>query len=188
MSDHDAGIFGDTPSSDTDDSLELGSHTMADSRLDVFCPARLNLTPGPDGIPDLQDLSAYDEQALPLTPQNLVCLAQEDGTPACEHYHRQLYRSPQIPGINIVQRWCTHGAMRGLNGAALSLSDESMFACTLRSPRHAASEKQVDDGDAEKLKISLNRKAFRMCRTPEDVAAGRFMVPEEEGISIPPVR
>lgn len=80
----------------------------------------------------------------------------------CVHYQRQLFLNddqpdPNAPGHKIIFRNCAKRTSIG--GAAMSLRDEAVLACTWRSPRDPESEaKHLDAFDEERLKTQPHLK------------------------------
>lgn len=69
--------------------------------------------------------------------------------PACKHYLRQMTDISTNRESRFIQRSCL--AQRSETGEYVSLRDSALYACTLRSPPHIASEKLLDDFDAGKM-------------------------------------
>jgi hypothetical protein len=102
-----------------------------------------------------------------------------EALPSCKHYARQKGVDETIP-VYITMRWCTHGCMRSLSGAALSLRDTAMIACELREPRDPCTDALLDKDDEKRVKLGGKRVGYRLYKTPEDVAAGKTSLSEEE--------
>jgi hypothetical protein len=129
-----------------------------------------------DNTPDVGDAA----MAPSLDPSTFVCMkVVVDGKvvrPQCKFYKRQFMEDADIPGLKIVQRWCTHPDIKGLGGAALSLRDSTVPACELRDPPDATSEDALDAFDNLKIAQGKERSFYQMFKTTADVAEGRTHV------------
>jgi hypothetical protein len=157
---------------DDRDDVPLGPPTPGLSVYESFDPTPDMWANGADGLPVPLEEDRGDGP-YPFKPENLVCIRQDDGTPACSFYKRQLVPLGEHHDQRWVDRWCTHPCMRGLNGASLNLSESAMFACELREPPHLASIRLLDEGDAKRIEAASGPKKFwPMFQTPEQSAAG----------------
>jgi len=166
------------PEPEFDDDEAEGHPRPSDSVFDAFPTVQPNIIMDPsDGMPREADppWTFEDAQAPPLTPETMVCIRQSDGLGPCKHYRRQLALDPEMDRP-IILRWCTCPALRGTNGAALSLRDSAMPHCELRDPPDPRSTELLDKLDDEKIRLGQNREYFRMFKTPEDVKLGRTKV------------
>jgi hypothetical protein len=74
----------------------------------------------------------------------------------CKHYLRQVFNNSEQPDRNrhghlVLYRLCA--ARRSTGGALMSVMDEAVYACDLRTPRHIESEEQyLDNADRKRLK------------------------------------
>ncbi len=73
----------------------------------------------------------------------------------CEHYARQVFATEEQPDPNEFGHYTMHRlcmARRSIGGAFMSLSNEAIYGCSLRSPRDRASEKKhLDDPDQKRI-------------------------------------
>jgi hypothetical protein len=177
---------------------ELGAPVPGDSMTDNFEPYAYTMVEGPDGLPveDTPPWQSADSAPIPLTPETVQCLPQKpgkhtpEGLPACSHYKRQRVHNPTAPDRPIIQRFCTHPSLRGINGACLSLDDAGVFECEFRDPIDPRAKLVLDMLDHHKIKLGRERlqnevktgkvHGFRLFRTPEDVAAGRFTLSDDD--------
>ena len=186
--------------SSSDDSTpvtELGSPVPGEVFTE-YNPYDYTMTIGPDGLPveDMPPWQSQDAAPIPLTPETMHCLPQDksawdrDGLPACKYYKRQRVHNPQAPERPMIQRFCTHQSLRGINGAALTLDDAGIFDCEFRFPPSTRASVILDRIDSNKIVLGRERlvqeasgkgiAGFRMFRTPEDVAAGRYVLDEDD--------
>lgn len=177
---------------------EYGSPVPGNSITDSFNPYEAALETGPDGLPVEQTppWHSQDTAPIPLTPETVSCLPQPktpwnpEGLSACKHYLRQRVHNPQAPDEPFVQRFCTCSLFRGINGACMSLDDAGIFECEARDPKDARATQVLDAIDARKVKLGLRRikvekdegkvHGYRLFRTPEDLAAGRVVLDEDD--------
>lgn len=180
------------------DLAELGAPVPGEALTENFEPYAYTTTIGPDGLPveDTPPWQSADSAPIPLTPETVQCLPQGPGkyTPkglaACIHYRRQRVHNPQAPDRPIIMRFCTHPALRGINGACLSLDDSGVFECEFRDPLDPRATLVLDLLDHHKIKLGRERlqnevntgkvHGFRMFRTLEDVALGRTVLSDED--------
>ena len=114
---------------------ELGNPSPGDSFAEGFNPYEYTYTLGPDGLPveASPPWQSQDSATIPLTPETVACLPQDksahnpEGLPPCKHYIRQRVHNPTVPDRPLMQRFCTHEKLRGINGACLSLDDAGIF-------------------------------------------------------------
>ncbi len=141
------------------------------SIFDAYQPEDVHITMGVDGFPMEHDPPGAS--SIPsLTPENLVCMDQPDGTHKCTFYIRQLIPSKDLEGRKFMRRMCTHPAFKTLSGAGYDLTDSAVYACEARNPAHFESEKEIDVRDARTAARALDKKEWRMFRTAEEAAAG----------------
>jgi hypothetical protein len=177
---------------------ELGSPSPGDALLDAFEPTDYTLVEGPDGLPveAMSPYQAQDTAPIPLTPETVVCLAQDpspfnkEPIAVCRYYRRQRVHNPKAPDRPMIQRFCTVSALRGINGACMALDDAGIYDCEFRDPPHPRAALVLDRIDRDKIKKGRERliqerrtgktHGYRMFRTPEDVAAGRYVVDETD--------
>jgi len=175
---------------------ELGSPVPGEAFTEQYNPYDYTLTEGPDGLPveATPPWQSQDTAPIPLTPETVTCLPQpkdawaDEALPACRFYKRQRVHNPQAPDRAIVQRFCTAPELRGINGACMSMDDAGMFDCEFRDPPHPRARVVLDRIDYIKIQLGRERlveerksgkvHGYRMFRTPEDVAAGRYVVDE----------
>jgi len=109
-----------------------------------------------DGLPRMIPMTKLeDAESVPLTPKSFVCMAHKeevDGQlmelrPKCEHYVRQLIPWKDDPDHMFCRRTCT--AMKNEEGEYISLNDQAIYACELRTPRDPSSEEALDVFDAK---------------------------------------
>jgi hypothetical protein len=189
----------DEPKDDVDeDGHELGSPSPGEVFTDDFNPYEPVMIEGADGMPVEQDppWSSEDAAPIPLTPQTVACLAQPkshwnlDGVSACRHYRRQRVHNPKAPDRPMIQRFCCHPFLRGINGACLSLDDAGIFECEFRTPEDKRAILVLNGIDSVKVRKGQERlvqekktgktHGYRLFRTPEDVKAGRFVLDEND--------
>lgn len=104
-----------------------------------------------DGLPRPIPMNSIEDSKSPrLVPDRFICMGAE-GRPACTHYVRQLYPWPSDPDRHVCQRYCT--ALKNEDGEYVSLNDQEVLACSLRSPRDPDSEKLLDEHDEKILKM-----------------------------------
>ena len=106
----------------------------------------------------------------------------------CDYYKRQRVHSPMTPDRPLIQRFCCHPSLRGINGAALVIDDAGIFECEFRGPPNPHASAVLDAIDDDKIEKGSARldfekrtgktKGYRMFRTPEDVASGRTVLDE----------
>lgn len=165
-----------------------GPPRHGDSVFDQYVPMPSKIATGPDGLPMevWPELGPYDAMPPALAPETLTCMKQPpseaypDGMPKCKHYRRQITREPLAIDRPIIERWCVHEAQRGLNGAALSLRDTEVPACELRDPPDPKCEQYLDHVDDVKIKLGKERTILPMFKTPEDLAAKRTHVSDQD--------
>jgi len=192
----------------------LGGPRPGDAVTDAFEPYPPQLKIGHDGLPVEVDPPWTPKQAapIPLSPKTMCCLEQPDvmvpgrgrkvqdakgiwvrekelgPLPKCEFYKRQRVHDAMTPDRPLLQRFCTHPSLRGINGASLVLDDAGIFNCELRSPTNPQDTLVLDEIDSRIIakgearvefeKRTGKTKGYRMFRTPEDVAAGRHTLDE----------
>lgn len=180
------------------DLIEFGSPTPGESLVSGYQPYEYTLVEGEDGLPveATPPYQAQDTAPIPLTPETVVCLPQGPGPfnaepiPVCKFYRRQRVHNPQAPDKPQIQRFCCVEALRGINGAAMALDDSGVYDCEFRDPPHPRAQLVLDRIDHDKIKLGRERleqerrtgkvHGYRMFRTPEDVAAGRYIVDESD--------
>lgn len=178
---------------------ELGGPVPGQSLTEQYNPYDYTYTAGPDGMPveALPPYQSQDAAPIPLTPETVMCLPQskdawlkDDVLPTCRYYKRQRVHNPQAPDRPMIQRFCTHPQLRGINGAALVLDDAGIFECEFRAPPHPRTVPILDRIDSELIKkgrvrLEQERKTgkvhgYRLFRTLEDVKQGRFVLDEND--------
>ena len=180
---------------------EMGAPTPGETFTENFDPYQYTLVEGPDGMPveATPPWQSQDTAPIPLTPETVACLPQgadeftkragiEGGLPVCSFYKRQRVHNPQAPERPIIQRFCTCPSLRGINGACMSLDDAGIFDCEFREPPHPKATPTLDRIDHDKITLGRERlkheratgkvHGYRLFRTPEDVAAGRYVLDE----------
>jgi hypothetical protein len=188
-------------SSDNNEPLnleELGSPAPGDGIIENFNPYDYAVVMGPDGMPMEASTpwQSQDAATIPLTPETVKCLPQppkkdgEAGLSACRFYKRQRVHNPSAPDRAMIQRFCTVTELRGINGACMALDDAGIFDCEFRDPPDPEDTLRLDAIDSSKVtkgRIRLREEAatgtvhgYRMFRTPEDVAAGKYVLDENE--------
>jgi hypothetical protein len=153
--------------------------------------------PGPDGFPIEHDPPG-DPNPPSMVPENLVCMAQpiveagkNDGgdfiparhqaLPPCRFYARQLCPLPEeIFGRKFIRRLCAHPGMKTLSGAFLDLTDDAMFACELRDPPDPRTNGELNSRDERLLRRAQDQRKWRMFPTPEEAAAGKHTLSDDE--------
>jgi len=75
--------------------------------------------------------------------------------PRCEHFQQQLFNIDGVADMRIMFTNCS--AKRSVGGAMMSLRDQAVFACTLRTPRDPVSEKLIEEFDAKRLNANVER-------------------------------
>lgn len=166
-----------------------GPPRHGDSVFDQYKPIAPKMIMHEDGMPMpvYPDIDSEQTHAAPLSPESLVCMAQQpspefnrhESLPKCKYYARQLCREPGAIDRPIIERWCLHEAQRGLNGAAFSLRDTEVPFCELRDPPDPRSEFGMDYIDAKKVELGKERKTYPVFRTLEDLQAGRTKVEDD---------
>ena len=184
------------------DNLEVeGGPSPGDAMVENFEPYAYTMKIGPDGLPveDTPPWQSADTAPIPLTPETVQCLPQPpghftpEGVSACRYYKRQRVHNPRAPDKPILNRLCTHDAVRGMNGACMVLDDAGIFECELRDPPDPRSKMVLDLIDHHKMLLGRKRleqevatgsvHGYRLFRTKEDVDAGRFTL-EENDVSV----
>ena len=181
-----------------EENLQPGNPVPGEVFTENYNPYEYTMTDGPDGLPieSTPPWQSQDTAPIPMTPETLACLRQAKDAfnkwelPQCEFYKRQRVHNPTAPDRPFIQRFCTNPSLRGINGAALSLDDAGIFDCEFRHPENARATPTLDAIDARKIDLGRKRLigeaktgkvvGYRMFRTPEDVAAGRTMLEEDD--------
>jgi hypothetical protein len=174
-----------------------------DSFFEQYQPSRPELRTAADGMPVEIDppWSVQDAMPPPLCPETFACMAQPAHgqtreVQRCDYYVRQRVNAPDAPDRPLIQRFCTHPGLRGLNGAALALSDAAIFECELREPPDPRAREVLDAIDGiitakgrERIDFTSKTgkvKGYPIFRTPEDVKAGRLVADESQAVVISP--
>jgi hypothetical protein len=167
-----------------------GPPRHGDSVFDQYKPIAPKIVMHDDGLPlpVYPEIDSEQTYAPPLSPETLVCMAQEPSPefgrpgaiPKCKFYARQLCREPGAIDRPIIERWCLHEAQRGLNGAAFSLRDTEVPFCELRVPPDPKSEFCMDKVDARKIEQGKDRRVYPVFKTLADLEAGRTSVKDED--------
>jgi hypothetical protein len=150
---------------------ELEENTPSTSIFDAFQPEPVKYTMGKDGFP-LEHDPPGNPGVPSLTPENLTCLAQDDGTPKCSWFARQLVPTSIADGRKYMRRLCTHQAFKTLSGAGMEISDSAVYACEMRDPPHGPSIADLDRRDARSMARAKIKHNWRMFRTEDEAKAG----------------
>lgn len=177
---------------------ELGSPVPGEALTENFNPYDYAMVMGEDGLPREAGTpwQSQDAATIPLTPETVKCLPQAPRDPTCaglavcKYYKRQRVHNPAAPDRAMIQRFCTVTELRGINGACMALDDAGIFDCEFRDPPDPEDTRRLDAIDCDKItkgRIRLREEAatgtvhgYRMFRTPEDVAAGKYVLDENE--------
>jgi hypothetical protein len=95
--------------------------------------------------------------------------------PRCAHFGRQMHDFPEDDQHQFVERLCMRRA--STEGIPLSLMDQAVYGCDLRSPRHIESERRMDGMDekiirrAQEKLAELNKPRFDVEAALDDDAA-----------------
>jgi len=116
----------------------------------------------PEPEDDGEILEGYVHPDVVPTPSadEPVFIAVRPRRERCEFYKRQRFNhdgmSPEEKGGKITFANCTHPARRSLGGAAMSLRDQTCYACDYRSPPDPISiELELDRREEEHLKTPV---------------------------------
>jgi hypothetical protein len=166
-----------------DEDLEIDPESEAnfpgESAFDAFQPEPIQMSKDEEGFPVEHDPPG-DPSVRSLTPANLCCMKQDDGTLDCKWYARQLVELKDLGGHKYMNRICTHTAFKTLSGAGLILSDSAVFACSMRDPPHAPGLEDMDRRDKRTTARGKSTKKWPMFRTAEQAKAGVHTLKDDE--------
>lgn len=95
--------------------------------------------------------------------------------PRCAHFGRQMHDFPEDMDHQFVERLCMRRA--STEGIPLSLMDQAVYGCDLRSPRHVETERRMDGMDEKIIRraqdklAELNKPRFDVESALDDDAA-----------------
>jgi hypothetical protein len=90
-----------------------------------------------------------------LDREVILALAVEPVRPACKYYHRYHIDLTGDPDRIFIGRVCT--TKRGENGEYETVRDGCVYACSLREPRHLASEERMEKFDDKLIHLGRRR-------------------------------
>lgn len=131
-----------------------------------FAPEKVTRTPNGKFRADLKDASWTHDKIRDFAPIEHDTVEVEPIRRQCEHYLLQLRPPPpsmaHILKYGELNRYCT--ARRSVAGAFLSLKDDAMRACSLRSPPDGKSAELLRSFDTDLAEKSKHRSFERMFR------------------------